>query len=340
MKELSIEEKARRYESALEKCRKLYKEAKANEYTSDIEDYETIFPELKESEDDESTRKRIIALVNAHGQGRFKESMLVWLEKQGENSSNKMPIWKHWKDGIAGNGEGKPIYLIKDGGAYRISSVLCSECDYIKLSELDNLMLEKQKLTECIKFNNEFENQVSNLLASVLNGEHEYNESFVKYAAQSLLGYAKNELKPIEWSEEDDVMVHDILGLLPVKTRPEYNQRREDWLKSLKSRVQPKHEWSEEDIQTLDRIISNYQYFCMELSLKEKLTDVERTVIRNVNKEDIDWLESFRPQPHWKPSQEQMYMLEWLTTNVLDGGVVGNKAKEVLYTLIEQLKSL
>jgi hypothetical protein len=33
-------------------------------------------------------------------------------------------------------------------------------------------------------------------------------------------------------------------------------------------------------------------------------------------------------------------MLEWLTTNVLDDGVVGNKAKEVLYTLIEQLKSL
>lgn len=37
-------------------------------------------PELRESED-EKIRKKIIILVNAHGQGRFKESMLAWLEK-------------------------------------------------------------------------------------------------------------------------------------------------------------------------------------------------------------------------------------------------------------------
>lgn len=45
-------------------------------------------------------------------------------------------------------------------------------------------------------------------------------------------------------------------------------------------------------------------------------------------------------QNTWKPSEEQMYILEWLTTNVLDDGVVGKKAKAVLSTLIEQLKSL
>ena len=40
---------------------------------------EGIFPELAESED-EKTRKRIIALVNAHGQGMYKSDMLAWLE--------------------------------------------------------------------------------------------------------------------------------------------------------------------------------------------------------------------------------------------------------------------
>ena len=44
---------------------------------------ETLHPELVESED-EKTRKRIIALVNAHGQGMYKDDMLAWLEKQGE----------------------------------------------------------------------------------------------------------------------------------------------------------------------------------------------------------------------------------------------------------------
>ena len=50
-----------------------------------------------------------------------------------------------------------------------------------------------QKTIECIKLDNEFENQISHLIASVLNGEHEYNEGFVKYASQSLLGFANKE---------------------------------------------------------------------------------------------------------------------------------------------------
>lgn len=65
-----------------------------------------------------------------------------WLEKQG--TPKQVSIWKHWKDGIAGNGEGKPIYLVKIGNTYSLKSCLGFECDYIELSELDNLMLEKQ----------------------------------------------------------------------------------------------------------------------------------------------------------------------------------------------------
>lgn len=44
-------------------------------------------PELRKSED-EKVRENIIHLVNAHGQGRFRESMLAWLEKQGQK-----PVW-------------------------------------------------------------------------------------------------------------------------------------------------------------------------------------------------------------------------------------------------------
>ena len=52
----------------------------------DKETIEYIFPELKESED-ERIRKRIVALVDAHGQGKYKDDMLAWLEKQGEQKS-------------------------------------------------------------------------------------------------------------------------------------------------------------------------------------------------------------------------------------------------------------
>ena len=86
--------------------------------------------------------------------------------------------------------------------------------------------------------------------------------------------------------------------------------------------------WSEEDTFKVQRI-------CKYLDeAKKYYADI--TEVRDC----IDWLKSIEPQSHWKPTKEQMYMLEWLTTNVLDDGPVGNKAKEVLYTLIEQLKSL
>ena len=76
-----------KYEKALERAR-VYWETD-NDNTLDIKakgTMEHLFPELAEL-GDESIRKRIIALVNAHGQGRFKENMLAWLEKQGKDNN-------------------------------------------------------------------------------------------------------------------------------------------------------------------------------------------------------------------------------------------------------------
>lgn len=107
------------------------------------EKLENIFPELAESKD-ERIRKELIELISCmHDADPRKKGWIAWLEKQGQKPK-KVSIWKHWKDGIAGNGEGEQIYLIKAGNTYNLSSVLSFECDYIELSELDNLMLEKQ----------------------------------------------------------------------------------------------------------------------------------------------------------------------------------------------------
>ena len=108
---------------------------------------ETLIPELKESED-EGVRKSLIdflksPFVNENITDEKVAPWISWLEKQGEQP-NKVSIWKHWKDGIAGNGEGKTIFLVKNGNNYSFSSCLGCECDYIELSELDKLMVEKQ----------------------------------------------------------------------------------------------------------------------------------------------------------------------------------------------------
>ena len=132
---------------------KKYKEALANarqEYntTENVERkqwLEELFPELRESEDEwiEKIRKDIILYLNNRQIFSFAESSAAerwidWLKKQSEKPK-KVSIWKHWKDGIAGNGDGKQIYLIKIGNIYDISSCLGCECDYIELSELENL---------------------------------------------------------------------------------------------------------------------------------------------------------------------------------------------------------
>ena len=91
----------------------------------------------------------------------------------------------------------------------------------------------------------EFQKQVSHLIASAMDKEHDYNWSYVKWAANALLNYAKHELekqceqKPA-WSEEDDY----ILNLVGQFTSKGYKPHPkipslefvQDWLKSLKER--------------------------------------------------------------------------------------------------------
>lgn len=83
MKELSIEEKAQKYNEALERAKGVIEQNPLMEYLKKGIEY--IFPELKESED-ERIRK---ALIRFHKStidvdGIKGEDILAWLEKQGE----------------------------------------------------------------------------------------------------------------------------------------------------------------------------------------------------------------------------------------------------------------
>ena len=178
--------------------------------------------------------------------------------------------------------------------------------------------LYEQKPVKCIKFNNEFENQVSNLLASVLKGEHEYNESFVKYVAQSLLGYAKNELKTTEWSEEDEKRVNRISDFIWKNRKGDtdeiYQQEQDvNWIKSIKYRVQPT-EWSEEDKSMYIRTLGILGK-CYMGELPDKVED------------ELKWLKSLTPQK----SLRQIYNTVDLTKN-------GNEASsiELLYNELKE----
>ena len=93
---MTQEEKARAYDEALKRARKLYNDAKANEYKSDMEDYESIFPELAESED-ERIRKQLIDAIKigrSNSGISFTEEaasrFIAWLEKHSEEEIRKI----------------------------------------------------------------------------------------------------------------------------------------------------------------------------------------------------------------------------------------------------------
>lgn len=117
--------------------------------------------------------------------------------------------------------------------------------------------LEKQgeKVEPIESFNSEFERQVSCLIASAINKEHEYNEGYVKWTANALLEYAKRELEKqagqkSSWSEEDESNLDS--AIYYIRREPYRESDVEpivDWLRNLKDRVQPqpKQGWSERD---------------------------------------------------------------------------------------------
>ncbi len=88
MKELSIEEKAKRYDEAIEQLRTMMPNWENLSYYGKtfLQDLVYIIPELKESEDDRIKREIIDYLSTVDDKELIPyESWIAWLEKQGEN---------------------------------------------------------------------------------------------------------------------------------------------------------------------------------------------------------------------------------------------------------------
>ena len=109
--------------------------------------------------------------------------------------------------------------------------------------------------------------------------------------------------KPTEWSEEDESMLFMCSDAIAAACAAEYYTTEEmikmqNWLKSLKDRVQPQptSEWNEES-----ELMFNS--FLHKLEVCDLLSNKEITWIKNK-------LKSIK---HWKPSEKQMEELEYVT---------------------------
>ena len=86
--------------------------------------------------------------------------------------------------------------------------------------------------------------------------------------------------------------------------------------------------WSEEDEEMKRTIISNIFILKQMYTQPDKQTDYNRM---------IEWLKSFKPQTHWKPSEQNIKDLEWCADLVKDKMGVGFHRLQVF---IDEIKNL
>lgn len=118
--------------------------------------------------------------------------------------------------------------------------------------------------------------------------------------------------KTVEWGEDVIRKAVEEVGL---------TQHQIDWFKT--NVFPPKQEWSEEDEKNFYWISTKIQQANMTPEYSAKVYEI------------LSWLKSLRPQPHWKPSEEQMDCL------VVAASRYGNsEVANVLNSLIDDLEKL
>ena len=343
MKELSIEEKAKAYDEAIERANELY-----DEHERDIA--LLIFPELKESEDEKIRKVLLNDFKNNcseyYCEGVNRDMIIAWLEKQGkQRSADKVEPKFKVGDWITDGNITIQIEAIKND-----CYLYCGDCALYSTKTADkvyhlwtiqdakdgDVLVDKSNNRECpFLFK---ETKPSNIKTDCLNpltilgycgiGGAGFTKSEgwgdtanctyypatkeqcdLLFQKMKEAGYEwnaeKKELRKIEqesfWSEEDEKRLTKVLVTLnDVYASKELL----NWVVSLKGRVQPKQEWSEEEKESIELLV-NYI---------SSLADVMPYNITippyNNRKRMLNFLKSLKPQSHWKPSDEQMDMLK------------------------------
>ena len=280
MKELSIEEKAKAYDKALERVKDFIE--KQNPPAFDKNLIGTIFPELLESED-ERIRKEIIDFIDTKtiDSDERRNRWFSYLEKYKpisftslEDTEVKMSLMQYISE------------LNQDVVHLHPGIETCNEW-IAWLEKAKEALYDKPT-------NEEDETSIS------INNPEAYRIGFADGEA-----HAKEEISAA-WGEEDEHRIKDTIYFLET-AKKHYASTVEldaciDWLKSIKDRIQPKQEWSEEDEKTLNEIFS----VAARASLrKSTLFGKSYDYIKWQN-----WLKSLRPQNVWISVDEEVYVKE------------------------------
>ena len=256
--DMKTEEKAKRYDEALNWMRELY----PGLHGATKEDAEHYFPELKESED-ERIRKEIVSALKFANDGGIYDKHIAYLEKQKEQ---------------------KPITINQDEKEFLADEITAFLCNYDKEFDGEDpvpsevaehfYLLGKQAQEQKPSINID---QLKSLMLQYLQeAAKEKEDSDIEADtdkwARKILGY-DFEQKP-EWSEEDKKMLNLTIEWAEIMSdqfsfadiEPKDFRKIIAWLKSLKDRgnftksnTNSLSEWSKEDEKMLLSIINAFR---------------------------------------------------------------------------------
>ena len=331
MKELSIEEKAKAYDEAIEKFEVILNLSTVKESgTIFADDVRKIFPALAESED-EKIRKRLISYfksqVEANKDGNTEvlctyNKWIAYLEKQGEHANfrNKIQI-------------GDKVTRNTDG-------VL------VNLSQLERIAKKDKKQGEQKPYGLRDEckdcqcNYAGECKGSCVMKRNEQKSDKIICNPDTCM-YVKNyrDIQKTAWSEKDEAMLTLVKVVLSANKDDERfamcDTTVEDcfnWFKSLKDRIQPQNTTvtDEELIQAkkdaYNDALDKIEYH----SGKPTFDDGWSAAIWYLKKRNA------QPQPQWKPSDGQMDAITCAVRRMKESACYNSE----LVHLLQDLKKL
>ena len=214
MKGLSIEEKAKRYDEALHKAKRIINVCVDDntECRSMIACIQEIFPKLKESEDERIRKEMITFFENYHdpilSSNRRKDTWIAWLEKQGKHANfrNKIQI-------------GDKVTRNQDG-----------------------MLVNLSQLKRIAKPNETKQGEQKPYASETMNEKEDFDSGFTRMM----------EKEQKLWSEEDEKILNNIIKDL-VHPCNEYIPDRIEyeivWLKNRLKSLKPQSQWKPSDAQ-------------------------------------------------------------------------------------------
>jgi len=301
MKELSIKEKAQRYDEAIErvvnirtgKCETTFI------FTEGLFNY--LFPELEECNGEE-VRKAMIdffkhereeGVVVSH-YGVNIERMIAWLEKQGEPADINPSEF-----------DLRLNKLLKQFETLPKEELASSLSFYLNVVQNDGTYREEKQGEVPVTIN------IDKMVKDYANNEECDNEGFGKPVNCMIRAYRQG--------------LTDAIVILNLRKQGEQN------LIMAKSPQlgEWKPAWSKEDEKAINDIM-----WIIEAYRKDGFNETHIQMADNSEK----WLKSLKPQ-NWKPSEEHIHWLKW-AINIMPDTEKANEAKAVLEDLLEQLKKL